>query len=151
LVRDLQIFVLSETVCWTRLEKLARDKQSSLFRKFINYRQNKFYNIGPWPQNHARSKHSSLFCRSVSDDEEKLYNIDVRPSAVDGVGKNSTKVFEKIPRFNIWKSLRKVADSNPANNLRQFQPQNSEMAIRVKDLLSQAAFSAFYHRDESLK
>jgi len=31
----------------TRLKKLAKDKQSSLF-KFVNYGQSKFYNIGPW-------------------------------------------------------------------------------------------------------
>jgi hypothetical protein len=26
----------------------AGDKHSSFFRKFVNYRQKKFYNIGPW-------------------------------------------------------------------------------------------------------
>jgi hypothetical protein len=37
-------------VCWTRLEKLARDKHSSLVQKFVNYEQKKFYDIGPWGQ-----------------------------------------------------------------------------------------------------
>jgi hypothetical protein len=32
----------------TRLERLARDKNSSLLRKFVNYGREKFYNIGPW-------------------------------------------------------------------------------------------------------
>ncbi len=32
---------------WTRLERLARDKHSSLLQKFVNYGQKKFYNIGP--------------------------------------------------------------------------------------------------------
>jgi len=30
------------------LEWLARDKHSSVLRKFVNYGQKKFYNIGPW-------------------------------------------------------------------------------------------------------
>jgi hypothetical protein len=30
------------------LERSARDKHSSLLRKFVNYRRKKFYNIGPW-------------------------------------------------------------------------------------------------------
>jgi hypothetical protein len=28
---------------------LAKDKQSSLLRTFVNYGHKKFYNIGPWP------------------------------------------------------------------------------------------------------
>ncbi len=46
-VRDLQIFVLSPTVSWTRLEKLARDKHSVLLRKFVNYRQKSFITLTP--------------------------------------------------------------------------------------------------------
>ncbi len=30
-----------------QLEKLAKDKHSSLLQKFVNYGQKKFYNIGP--------------------------------------------------------------------------------------------------------
>ncbi len=30
-----------------RLERLARDKHSSLLRKLVNYGQKKFYTIGP--------------------------------------------------------------------------------------------------------
>jgi len=33
---------------WTRLERLARDRHFSLFRKFVNYSHKKLYNIGPW-------------------------------------------------------------------------------------------------------
>jgi hypothetical protein len=32
---------------YTRLERLARDKHSSLLRTLINYGRKKFYNIGP--------------------------------------------------------------------------------------------------------
>jgi hypothetical protein len=32
---------------FTRLERLARNKQSSLLQKFINDGRKKFYNIGP--------------------------------------------------------------------------------------------------------
>ncbi len=46
-VRDLRIFVLSLSVCYTRLLKLANDKHSSLVRKSVNHGQTKFYNIGP--------------------------------------------------------------------------------------------------------
>jgi hypothetical protein len=30
------------------VEKLAKDKYSSLLGKFVNYGHKKFYNIGPW-------------------------------------------------------------------------------------------------------
>ncbi len=30
---------------WTRLEKIAKDKPSSLLRKFVNYGRKKFYNV----------------------------------------------------------------------------------------------------------
>ncbi len=33
----------------TRLERLARDKHSSLIRKSVNYGCKKFYGTGPWP------------------------------------------------------------------------------------------------------
>ncbi len=46
-VRDLQIFVLSSTVCCTRLEKLARDKHSILLRKLVNYKQKCFITSTP--------------------------------------------------------------------------------------------------------
>ncbi len=32
------------------LERLAREKQSNLLRKFVTYGCKKFYNIGPWSQ-----------------------------------------------------------------------------------------------------
>ncbi len=32
---------------WNRLERLARDKQSSLQQTFVNYSYKKFYDIGP--------------------------------------------------------------------------------------------------------
>jgi hypothetical protein len=32
---------------WTRQERLARDKHSSLLRKSVNYGRNKFYDTGP--------------------------------------------------------------------------------------------------------
>ncbi len=46
-VRDLQIFVLSQSVCQTRLENLTNDKHSSLLQKYVIYVRKKFYNIGP--------------------------------------------------------------------------------------------------------
>jgi hypothetical protein len=33
---------------YTRLEKLAREKQVSLLGLFVNYDNKKFYSIGPW-------------------------------------------------------------------------------------------------------
>ncbi len=47
-VRDLWNFILSQNVCQTRLERVARDKHSSLLRTFVNYGRKKFYNIGSW-------------------------------------------------------------------------------------------------------
>jgi hypothetical protein len=36
------IFVLTYSVCWIRVEKLAREKLSSLVQKLINYGQKMF-------------------------------------------------------------------------------------------------------------
>ncbi len=33
---------------YTKPQRLAVDKRSSLLRKFVNYGRKKFYNIGPW-------------------------------------------------------------------------------------------------------
>jgi hypothetical protein len=46
-VHDLRIFVLSYSVCQTRLEKLTNEKHSSLLRKSVIYIRKKFYNTGP--------------------------------------------------------------------------------------------------------
>ncbi len=37
----------------TRLEKLGKDKRSSLLRKFVTYGRKKFYRIGPWPHSNV--------------------------------------------------------------------------------------------------
>ncbi len=46
-VHNLRIFILSQNVCQTKLEKLARDKRSCLLQKLVNYVHKKFCNIGP--------------------------------------------------------------------------------------------------------
>ncbi len=46
--RNLLIFILSQSVCYNRLIKLAREKRSSLLHPFINYCRIKFYNRGSW-------------------------------------------------------------------------------------------------------
>jgi len=56
-VHNLLIFVLSQSVCQTRLEKPAKDKHSSLLQKFINYDQIKFCNIVPRSQTHKTFPH----------------------------------------------------------------------------------------------
>ncbi len=50
LVHNLQIFILSLSVCQTRFEKFARDKHSSLLQKSVNHDCKRFYNIEPWWQ-----------------------------------------------------------------------------------------------------
>ncbi len=45
---------------YSRLERLARDKHSSLLRKSLNYGQKKVYNIGPRLERHAKDKCSGL-------------------------------------------------------------------------------------------
>jgi len=40
------MFLLSQSVCLIRLEKLAGDKHFSLLRKFANYGQKKFIKYG---------------------------------------------------------------------------------------------------------
>ncbi len=96
---NLQFFVISQSVCQTRLEKLARDKHSSLLCKFVNYGRKKFYNVGACVQCYknfllviqefilsqsvcqtrleklARDKHSSLLCSYVNYGRKKFYNI----------------------------------------------------------------------------
>ncbi len=99
-VRNLRIFVQIYSVCQTRLEELSRDKHSSLLQKFVNYRQIKFYNIGPWRQCYktffvrnlrifvqiysvcqtkleelSRNKHSSLLQKFINYRQMKFYNI----------------------------------------------------------------------------
>ncbi len=46
-VRYLRIFVLSQSVCQTRLENIARNKHSSLLRKLVKYRQKSIITFGP--------------------------------------------------------------------------------------------------------
>ncbi len=55
------IYVLSQSVCQTRLEKLTNDKHSSSLRKSVIYRQKKFYNIGP----NSRGEVIKLFSFSI--------------------------------------------------------------------------------------
>ncbi len=45
-VRDLQIFVLNQSICQTRLEKLTNDKHSSLLQKSVIYGQKSFITLG---------------------------------------------------------------------------------------------------------
>ncbi len=45
--RNLSILILSQSVCYNRLKKLARDRRSSLLQNLVNYGRKKFYNIGP--------------------------------------------------------------------------------------------------------
>ncbi len=49
-VRNLRIFVLRWSVYQNRLEKLSKDKNSSLLHKLVNYGHRKFHNIGSWAQ-----------------------------------------------------------------------------------------------------
>jgi hypothetical protein len=42
-------FLYLASVYLTRIDKLARDKHSSLLQKFVNYGRKTFYNIGPRP------------------------------------------------------------------------------------------------------
>ncbi len=57
----------------TSLERLARDKHSSVLRKFVNYGQKKFYNIGPRSQFYKNSLLSHRRCgKSRAFDPVKL-------------------------------------------------------------------------------
>ncbi len=46
-VRDVRIFILNLSVCLTRLEKLTKDKHSSLLRRSVIYGQKSFITLGP--------------------------------------------------------------------------------------------------------
>ncbi len=46
-VHNLSTFLLSQSIFYTRVEKLAKDKQSSLVRIFANYRQKSFIRSTP--------------------------------------------------------------------------------------------------------
>ncbi len=52
---NLRIFVLSQSVCQTKLEKPARDKQQ-FNTKICKLRTKTFYNIGPGPNNVTEKK-----------------------------------------------------------------------------------------------
>jgi hypothetical protein len=75
--RNLWIFVISYSVClwpglarkyWTGLERLARDKHSSLLLKSVNYGRNKFYSTGPWdwPRKTFYDRITKLFLRKLN-------------------------------------------------------------------------------------
>jgi hypothetical protein len=55
----------------------AKDKHSSLLRKYVNYGQKMFYNIGPWT-GLPGTKHSSVFQKLMNYDRKKFYNIELR-------------------------------------------------------------------------
>ncbi len=46
-VQNLWIFLLGQSVCQTRLEKLDKDKHSSLIRKSANHGKKSFITLGP--------------------------------------------------------------------------------------------------------
>ncbi len=75
----------------TRLERLARDKLSSLLRRSVNYGQKKFYNIGPW----VNSGHGMMMNRSNS----------IRFFRSDGQVKRSVKAERNLRiRFQVFSS-----------------------------------------------
>ncbi len=50
-----------------RLERIAKDKNSSLSAPFVNHNSEKFYNIGPWsnPSSICQNlQHGGLFCKT---------------------------------------------------------------------------------------
>jgi hypothetical protein len=47
---------------WTKLEKLARDKQYSSLLKSVNYDCNKFYSTGPKRECHQGSQEEMASC-----------------------------------------------------------------------------------------
>ncbi len=50
--RNLQIYTVSQSICQPSLEKLDRNKHSSLVRKFVNYGHKKFYYTGTGGQSY---------------------------------------------------------------------------------------------------
>jgi len=62
---------------WTRLERLARDKHSSLLQKYVNYGHKKFYNTGPGMfRNFYLVKFPKIVkCSATTVAREKLVNI----------------------------------------------------------------------------
>ncbi len=75
-VRSLPIFLLNKIVCYTRLEKLDRDKHPSFVQKNRKLETKKFYKIGP------RSPASNLHLK-ISDPGRK--NVTLKPLKLDQV------------------------------------------------------------------
>ncbi len=88
-VRHLRIFILIQSVCQSWLDKLTKDKHSSLLRKSVIYGQEQFYNIGPRLEKLDRDKCSSLVYKFVNYGRKKLYNIGLRSGSFR---KGSTRV-----------------------------------------------------------
>jgi hypothetical protein len=53
------------------------DKRSSLLRKFVNYGEKKFYNIGPWVEVTDNGKHTI-----INYDRKRFYDTCPRMPAV---------------------------------------------------------------------
>jgi hypothetical protein len=51
---------------WTRLERLAIEKHSSLLKNALNDRHKKFYYIGPWTTSESWKKKKEKECHSSS-------------------------------------------------------------------------------------
>jgi hypothetical protein len=62
----------------TRLERLDKDKHSSLFRKSVNYDRKKFYSTGPRLERISKDKHSSLLRKSLNFGRKKFYSTGPR-------------------------------------------------------------------------
>jgi len=78
-------------------KRIVGDIHFSFLRKFIYYRQKKFYDIGPWLEKLVRNKRSSLFAESVNNKHKSLKPLVSGPTR-RGSSRNST------PREGHWTS-----------------------------------------------
>jgi len=79
---------------YTRLEKLARDKHSSLLRTFVNYGHKKFYNVEPRPRIEPYTVCPQTLDYSVNDKLCRLTRYDINY--------DRKNVCECVPQFAIF-------------------------------------------------
>ncbi len=93
-VRDLQTFVLRQSVCQTGPEKLTNDKHSSLLRKSVTYRQKSF--IAQGPGRRKCYKKSLLKIRKKFYYKSKLF-LNITSASILGIENDHNLTFQIFP------------------------------------------------------
>ncbi len=103
-VRDLHIFLLSQSVCQTRPQKLTNDKHSSLLWKPVIYGQKSFITLGPGANllstpNYCGRIHNTLFSLQLMNSPTKLeHNISLCWQSLKGTNTLVFRAYSQVTK-----------------------------------------------------